>query len=132
MNRGAAVIVGGDFNEPSHLDWTTAAREAGLHGGVVPWPASTKLARLGLTDTYGAVVPDEVTSPGYTWTPYPEREGGEIHDRIDFLYHSPELVPGDVRIVGESTTTSDIEVRPYPSDHRWVIGTYVMPGARCR
>ncbi|MDH6279589.1 hypothetical protein [Prescottella agglutinans] len=36
--EGRAVITGGDFNEPSHLDWTAATRDMVDHNGVVAVP----------------------------------------------------------------------------------------------
>lgn len=42
--RGALVVFGGDFNEPSGLDWTVAtADSADHHGVVIDWPCTRKL-----------------------------------------------------------------------------------------
>lgn len=46
LARGATVIIGGDFNEPSALDWTAVtADSADHHGVVVEWPCSVKLSQ---------------------------------------------------------------------------------------
>ena len=63
------IIVVGDFNEPSHLDWTEAAAEAGLHPIKVAYPQSMKMAESDFIDVYRAAHPDEVSDPGFTWTP---------------------------------------------------------------
>ena len=59
------VLVCGDFNCPSHEDWTAAA--AALHyGKVVAWPATTALTNAGLVDSFRQLHPDPVASPGST------------------------------------------------------------------
>ena len=45
---GRIVILGGDFNEPSHLDWTEATKDMRDHQGlVVPWHVSVMLEKDG-------------------------------------------------------------------------------------
>jgi endonuclease/exonuclease/phosphatase family metal-dependent hydrolase len=44
----AAVFIAGDFNEPSHRDWTDATIKAGLQPVAVAWPGTTKLERPAL------------------------------------------------------------------------------------
>ena len=68
---GKAVFLGGDFNEPSHLDWTAAAASAGLHAFKVAWPTSTSVVNAGFTDSYRLTNPNPVTKVGNTWTPTP-------------------------------------------------------------
>ena len=41
----APIFVVGDFNEPSHLDWTEAAAKAGHHPMKVEFPTSLMMAR---------------------------------------------------------------------------------------
>jgi endonuclease/exonuclease/phosphatase family metal-dependent hydrolase len=121
-----AVFVTGDFNEPSHLDWTTAADEARLHAFKVAWPASTALVAAGLRDSYRQVHPNAVKSVANTWTSVPENN--EVHDRIDFVYWSGSGVSvTDSRILGESATAADLVIDKYPSDHRAVVSTFSVP-----
>lgn len=126
LESGAPVFLVGDFNEPSHLDWTPEAADAGLHFGMkVAWPTSTSAANAGLTDTFRTIHPDEVARPGDTWTPLDSP--GEVHDRIDIVYHAGGGIdPLGASIVGESATNADIVVTPYPSDHRAVVGRYQL------
>ncbi|NUB46696.1 endonuclease/exonuclease/phosphatase family protein [Fertoebacter nigrum] len=119
----AAVFVTGDFNEPSHLDWTAAAVAAGTHPVVVEWPTTKRLADAGFTDAYRAAHPDPVAKPAFTWTPTgDEAATDDHHDRIDFVFaRAPGLVVVDAAIVGEDGPRSDIAVTPWPSDHRAVV-----------
>lgn len=116
------VVVCGDFNEPSHLDWTEAAARLGVHPMAVRYPAGRKLADAGFIDAYRHFRPDEIRHPGFTWTPKTAGDNArEHHDRIDFVF----LKGSDLRIrtasvVGESPDNADVVVVPWPSDHRAV------------
>ena len=70
---GVPVFLTGDFNEPSHLDWTQEAAASGLNfGKKVAWPTSTAVTNAGLIDAFRELRPDEVADQGETWTPgYP-------------------------------------------------------------
>jgi len=129
LSRGEPVFLLGDFNEPSHLDWTPAAAEASLCAMKVQWPVSTALFELGMIDAYRTIHPDPVTHPGHTWTPYPQykRDEDTVHDRIDFIYaagHGVEV--RSVRLVGETLEKADLVVTPFPSDHRAVVATMTL------
>lgn len=127
VEAGALVALTGDFNEPSHLDWTARAVAAGTAPMVVVYPASLQLAGLGLLDTYRVVHPDESKAPGYTWTPTTKpTDPADHHDRIDFVYVSPQLRVKKCQIVGEAKSTADVVVKPYPSDHRAVVAECVV------
>jgi exonuclease III len=126
-DKEAPVFVVGDFNEPSHLDWTEAAAQAGRHPIKVAYPASQALAQAGFTDAYRALYPDEMTHPGLTWTPTKTADDPTTHlDRIDFVY-SKGVSPKAVQIVGEKGENANIVISPYPSDHRAIVATYDLP-----
>ena len=132
LEAGNPVFYLGDFNEPSHLDWTIEAAAAGLHfGTAVQWPTSLAIAEAGLIDSYRTLRSDEVADPAETWTPgapAPFVPAGEVHDRIDIIYHQGFGVEvTDIAIVGENADHADIVVTPYPSDHRAVVATYDLP-----
>ncbi|MBS2039284.1 endonuclease/exonuclease/phosphatase family protein [bacterium] len=122
----APMILTGDFNEPSHLDWTQRAAEAGRHPIKVEWPASKSFAEAGFKDSYRVVNPDELTHPGFTWTPRTaDDDPKDHHDRLDFvLFKGDQIQPQAVEIVGESSPRSDIVVTPYPTDHRGVVAEF--------
>ena len=115
-----AAFVFGDFNEPSHLDWTKEAVAAGHQPIAVKWPSTFALEKLGFVDPYRMVHPDVVAKPAYTWTPTSEPTDPEDHhDRIDFaLVRAKTLTVEDASIVGEKPEAAEIVVTPWPSDHR--------------
>lgn len=130
------VFFTGDFNEPSHLDWTEAAAAATdrTFDKKVAWPGSEKLAAAGFTDSFRAVRPNEVTDPGYTWTPGyppPTQNSNEVHDRIDFVYaRGPNLTTTSSNTVGLtlSDPSTDIAVVGYNTDHRAVVSGFTIGG----
>lgn len=115
-----AAFVFGDFNEPSHRDWTEAAARAGLHPLAVAYPTVKAIEDLGFVDTFRAVHPDPVARPGFTWTPTSEPSDPEDHhDRIDFvLARASGLQVLAAGIVGEKAPQADLVVTPWPADHR--------------
>ena len=130
MKKGERVFLCGDFNEPSHLDWTDRSAAAGFHfKTMVPWPCSRKIIASGMEDSLRVVYPNECDFPAETWTTVPgEGAGGaesaidEVHDRIDLVYHAgDDIRPVAAEVVGEDHKHSNPVVVPYPSDHRAVV-----------
>jgi exodeoxyribonuclease III len=119
----AAVFVGGDFNEPSHRDWTESMVAARQQPLAVAWPGTSKLEKAGFIDTFRAIYPDPVAKPGMTWTPTTEASDPEDHhDRIDFVFaRGNGLKVLSSAVVGEKAPEADIIVTPWPSDHRAVV-----------
>ena len=133
IEAGERVLLCGDFNEPSHLDWILASAREGHHFGLeMPWPCSKRVTESGMEDAYRVVFPDVCRHPGYTWTSVPglgvggsERAEDEVHDRIDFIYYAGlGLEPRAALIVGENSRNADLIVSPFPSDHRAVAVIY--------
>ncbi len=128
------VLLTGDFNTPSHRDWTAAMIENRI--GVtytVSWPVSSAVEGAGFVDTYRVVHADPVEHPGITWTygyPYPRLNPDEMVDRIDFVFAAGAVEVLKSQIVGETgTLDAEIGISPYPSDHRAVVSTVrVTPG----
>jgi endonuclease/exonuclease/phosphatase family metal-dependent hydrolase len=120
-----AAFIFGDFNEPSHRDWTAAAAAAGRHPIAVRYPTTLAVEALGFVDAFRAVFPDEVARPAFTWTPTSdEADPEDHHDRIDFVFaRAPALTVEGAAIVGEKAPEADIVVTPWPSDHRAVAAT---------
>ncbi len=125
------VFVVGDFNEPSHLDWTEKAAKSGRHPIKVEYPGSLAMAKAGFGDAWRTVYPDEMKKPGFTWSPLTKADDPkDHHDRIDFVYFRGEGVKlNGAKIVGENKENADIVVSPYPSDHRAVVATFMIPSA---
>ena len=126
LASGLPVILTGDFNEPSHLDWTRAAADAKRCKIPVMWPASSRIAGAGLVDIYRSVFPDELEHPGHTWTPTPAKR--DVPDRIDLIY-AKGLAAESAAVIGESKEHADIVVKPFPSDHRAVLAKLKLPPA---
>jgi hypothetical protein len=128
---GKPVFLVGDFNEPSHLDWTQAAGPDGaaLHTHDVAWPTSMAVVSAGFKDSYREIHPDETTTLGYTWTTL--NSNPEVHDRIDFVYYKgDDLMPIDSILVGDRGSAggvaADLVLANYPSDHRAVLTTFIV------
>ncbi|MBT4225650.1 MAG: endonuclease/exonuclease/phosphatase family protein [Opitutae bacterium] len=128
-DKQAPIFVVGDFNEPSHLDWTAAAAKAGRHPIKVTYPTSTEMAKAGFTDAYRTIYPDEMKNPGYTWSSFYKFDDPTTHhDRIDFVYYKGKGIKlNEVKIVGENRKDADIVISPYPSDHRALVADFKLP-----
>ncbi|HEY0258684.1 MAG TPA: hypothetical protein VGC18_02430 [Lacisediminihabitans sp.] len=66
LGGGASVILLGDLESPSHLDWTAATSAAHCEAGAVDWPVSSVLERTGLKDSFRLAHPDPSAAPGQT------------------------------------------------------------------
>lgn len=117
-----AQVIFGDFNEPSHRDWSERAAAAGRHPQAVSWPLVRALEAEGFVDALRAAHPDELLEPAYTWTPTTRPDDpADHHDRIDFvLVRGAKLSIESAGIVGEKAPEADLVVTPWPSDHRAV------------
>jgi endonuclease/exonuclease/phosphatase family metal-dependent hydrolase len=126
--RGVPTFLTGDFNTPSHLDWTPAV--AAVRPQVkypLRWPVSAALERAGFRDSYREAHPDPVARPGLTWTagtPPPRIRRRETLDRIDWVTASGPAATLASRLVGEPGGPDvDLGV-PWGSDHRAVASTF--------
>ena len=147
IEEGNWIFLGGDFNEPSHLDWIETTKDsADHHGVVVPWPVTTLLHEAGFKDSYREKYPNPVTHPGYT---YPSDNlalppskitltpDADERDRIDYIFYYPRkgLHLKDAAILGPKTSIrksqrvtesgKDVFIEPlgvWPTDHKavWV------------
>lgn len=131
---GTPVFLTGDFNTPSHLDWTAAMQRVrpDIIRYPVDWPVTRAIAEVGLRDSYREAHPDPTQRLGYTWTagmPAPYIRPGETIDRIDFVFAGGAAQTLASQIVGEPSGEGvDIAISPYPSDHRGVVSTFrVVP-----
>ena len=123
------VLVGGDWNTPSHLDWTKDTARIFKHRRNLPLPVSHAMHDAGFTDVFREVHPNPVQRPGLTWSPmFRESEGQETgFERIDRLYlKNPAeakdgwiLKPVDGRVLPEPWEDDSIpaQQREFPSDH---------------
>lgn len=122
------VIMGGDFNVYSHLDWTEATKNLYDHkGAVVRWTVSQEMLEAGFKDSFRELNPDPVKKIGTTWL-YDNEDKPVRSDRIDFIYYQGK----GIRAV-ESETYNQELAKPlkfegeeffYPSDHGFVLTTF--------
>lgn len=119
----------GDFNAPSHLDWTPATTDKHC-GATFDWPTSKIPTDAGLIDSYRVANPDSNAEAGDTWSPifkYNEDENAaEPQDRIDFIYHTDKLqvLKSDVVVAGVPNPAPDYKGNQWTSDHAAVLTTY--------
>ncbi|WP_337175974.1 endonuclease/exonuclease/phosphatase family protein [Paludisphaera sp.] len=111
--NGLPLIVAGDFNSNSHLDYTEAARDQ--HGMVVPWPVTREIEAAGYVDAYRACNPTVDRARDRTWSPrFPE----QIQDRIDFIFSK-----GDALRPASAVRLDEAE-GVWPSDHAAVVADF--------
>jgi endonuclease/exonuclease/phosphatase family metal-dependent hydrolase len=129
--EGLPMFLTGDFNEPSHRDWSTAAAAAKLCPLCVEWPSTKAVETAGFVDAFRSVYPDPVKNPGRTWTPTTQlTDPKDRHDRIDFVFvHGDHAKINSIKIVGEAAEYADVVIEPYPSDHRAVVADVELAAA---
>ncbi|MER6124494.1 HAD-IA family hydrolase [Streptomyces sp. NPDC001795] len=119
--EGVPVVLVGDFNCPSHLDWPDVA-----------WPVTKAAEEAGLRDSYREAHPDPVRDPGHTWSPiHPLHEDGsgrpEPQDRIDYVLHRGLTVLDSRTVVtGTPRPWPDVAGNDWPSDHAAVVTTFAV------
>ena len=129
LAAGRVVFLTGDFNEPSHLDWTRRAADAGKCPLPVEFPSTKRVTAAGMRDSFRVLFTNEVTHPGWTWTPLTSpQDPKDRHDRIDFVFFGgTNVTVTRCEMIGEDSRWADLVVRPYPSDHRSVVTTCEIP-----
>jgi len=127
-HSGVPSFVMGDFNTPSHADWTAAAVASGRVALAVDWPVSKIMVEGGFADSYRTVHPDPVAAPGLTWTsgtPPPNVRDIETIDRIDMIWSAGPAKPVRSDVVGEQSGPDvGIGLEVWPADHRAVASTF--------
>ncbi|WP_137723752.1 endonuclease/exonuclease/phosphatase family protein [Prescottella subtropica] len=149
QQKGRQVLMGGDFNEPSHLDWAADTRDLyDHHGVVVPWQSTRLLEAAGFVDAYRATYPSAVTHPGFTWpSDNPNVAVSDLtwapdadeRDRIDYVFAGPgtrlrlqsagivgprETIVRSERVAETSRDNFVASPTPWPTDHKAVLATY--------
>ncbi len=120
------IIMGGDFNSHSHLDWTEATKNLYNHdGAVVDWTVSKMMEAQGFTDTFREAKPDPAKELGVSWM-HPVAENTQI--RIDYIYYKGNklsLVDSESynQDLGETLSFKGKEFF-YASDHGFVLSTF--------
>lgn len=126
LNGELPLLVGGDWNCPSHLDWTADTARVMRYRRALPLPVSVAMQEAGFVDTFRALHPNPIQRPGITWTPLARgtAEKPVPADRIDRLYSRPNddgwrLEPVAAHVLPERFEPMSVEQkdRVFPSDH---------------
>lgn len=113
------ILMSGDFNSGSHLDWTPITKN--IHEGyVVEWPESKAMLDAGFTDSYRELHISPASDPGYTWTPRAATSSKKygIRDRIDYIYYQGK------GLKAISSEVLDYHPIMFPSDHAAVVSVF--------
>jgi len=113
------VIIGGDFNSGSHLDWIESTRH--LHyDKIVAWPVSKKMYEYGFKDSFREIHPDPLKVPAGTWGGFLFED--MISDRIDYIYYKGKsLTPIRSQIIKDNPPAGF-----FNSDHRAVLTIFEL------
>lgn len=126
------IILGGDLNSHSHLDWTVATKDTFNHGGtVVNWTVSKALSDARFKDSFREIHPNPLMELGKTWISGMDKKGefGYMkEDRIDYIYYmgnvlKPTNSESFVCPPGANLKFRNEEIM-YPSDHGFVLTTF--------
>ena len=127
------VLLTGDFNAPSHLDWTKATASQHCGVGEFAWPSSIHPTEAGLVDSFREIHEDPSADPGITWSPiYLENDGRpEPMDRVDFVYHKGLVtVDSNTVVVGHPMPEPNQKDNEWPTDHAAMKTTFKVPSSR--
>ena len=119
------IIVGGDMNSPSHLDWSEKTKK--IHNGlVVPWYSTKVFEDLGFTDSFREKNPNPIKHPGVTWD---HKERDDSH-RIDYIFYKGKKLKSTQSKTYMQFFNEQIEINnkrfAYPSDHGIVVTTFKL------
>lgn len=151
IEEGTIVLLGGDFNEPSHLDWIRATKDLYDHNGfIIPWTVPLILDNAGFIDTYRTLYPNVLAYPGFTfpadnkdvavkkltWTP-----DADERERIDYVFYYPHkgltlknaAVFGPKGSISKSRRVQETSKDPFivpsgvwPTDHKGLLVTFEL------
>lgn len=112
------VIMLGDFNSGSHLDWVESTKN--IHNDyTVKWPVSMEMIKAGFKDSFRELNINPLLDPGLTWTPRAATSSSKygLRDRIDYIYYKGGLVPIESKVI-------DYHPLMFPSDHAAVLTVF--------
>lgn len=105
-----SVMIAGDFNSMSHLDYGEVSRDQ--YARVVKWPTSLVMTEGGFRDSYRQLNPVVNRAVDSTWSPrFIEQE----QDRIDFIYYRSK------RWMASKSSVVSHHDDWFPSDHAALV-----------
>ncbi|MGC4016293.1 MAG: endonuclease/exonuclease/phosphatase family protein [Luteolibacter sp.] len=109
------LLICGDFNSMSHLDYVPAAKEQ--YGFAIAWPTSSIITEAGFTDSYRELHPVVDRMKDRTWSPrFPEQQ----QDRIDYIYYKGRQLKALSCVIDEKHPVK------FPSDHSALITDFQL------
>ena len=151
IDANRIVILGGDFNEPSHLDWTRETKVLYDHNGlIIPWTVTLELDNAGFVDSYRTCYPDVLKYPGFTfpsdnpliptnkltWAPKSDER-----DRIDYIFFYPHprlelqkaVIFGPTKSIVKNQRVEEqgkdkfiLPLDVWPTDHKGLLVTFKL------
>ena len=133
------LIVGGDFNSHSHLDWTEATKNLYDHNGlIVEWPVSKSMTDAGFKDSFREMNPKVEENLGRTWMYHSETWTGSGYDikdlfredRIDYIYYQGNTIKADASATYYAPLERMLKIGNkefyYGSDHGMVVTDFTI------
>ena len=141
------LIIAGDFNCVSHLDYNEPTRDLNFGRVFQTSPVHRQMLEQGFVDSYREVHPKvNAATLGYTWTTvgldfkyesnmgfipadprtHPHPEYRIPYGRIDFIYSGGGLRPVESRVIKHFKQRRDRSFPEFPSDHAAVFSRYQL------
>lgn len=118
LSEDMPVIIAGDFNSCSHLDWTERAAPVHFGYGPVAFPISRYMLERGYKDSFREINPDELERPEGTFAPI---YGHLQTSRIDFIYYRGKGIKAvSSKVIKTAPEIDDV----WASDHAAVLTTF--------
>ena len=127
------ILMAGDFNSHSHLDWTAATKDwYGHHGRIVAWQVSSRMVEAGFRDVFRELYPDPAANYGAT---FPMSGVMDQHKkpflRLDYIYAAGkrlkpvlfDVIAGDYH---RPFTWQGRSFSSFPSDHAAILAHFVV------
>ena len=106
----ASIMIAGDFNSMSHLDYGTTSVDQ--YSNLIDWKTSRVMTAENFRDSYRETNPTIDRTVDSTWSPrFPDQE----QDRIDFIYYKSKQFRASKSKVIQTHPTK------FPSDHAAVL-----------
>jgi exonuclease III len=118
------IIIAGDFNSMSHLDYTEDAIDQ--YGYIIDWPTSKYITAAGFTDSFREQYPTVNRKLGSTWSP---RFPNQQQDRIDFIYYLNDSMKSVKSVKYHRPLESHNllnEPVTFPSDHAALVTSFLL------
>jgi len=118
------VLMMGDFNSGSHLDWTEETKKI-HYNYIIEWPVSREMEEAGFKDSFRELNINPLLDPGLTWTPRAATSSAKygLRDRIDYIYYMGDLKPIESKVI-------DYHPIMFPSDHAAVLSIFKQSRSR--